>query len=742
MFNHSTRKALNLGNRPLFHCLRSYGTTHYNLLGDNSFTDRKLKVNVSDFVYNDFHASIKNKRAMKKETADALALALRGWAMERGAVNFAHWASPVRGPISLLKHDAFIDYDYKTMEPKVKFSGSRLFFNETDGSSFPNGGLRETHRAAAYLSWDKLSPPFVRGDTLYLPSAFISWHGDALDEKTPLLRSQESINTAAMRLLRHLGDNEATGVVCNNGWEQEFYLIDREHYLARPDLMACGRTLIGTNPPRGQQTDMNYFARVPQRVKACLEGIQKELHSAGVNLMVYHSEVGPSQYEFSPLFSLVNASADGNLLSMDLLQEYAYQHDLVALFHEKPFANVNGSGKHCNWGMNIENTGQNLFVPGKTPEEQRTFITFTSCLFRALKKHGDLIRTSVSSAGNDHRLGAQEAPPAIVSLYTGDGLEAHVHKIIAGKSELEGYGTEDKIINFGSGAVQPITATSEDRNRTAPFPHCGNRWEFRAVGSDQHTGFPLAMVHAAMAESMDVLADELDKGTPLKDAVRDMLAENVDIMFNGDGYSKEWQENIAPSRGLPNLRSTADALATFGSDKNKELLKNTGVFQPHEVEARRAVLYDKYTATILIEANCLVNMMQTGVESACMNDLRIYENTPLYHEREALYRSLFRSTKVLSEEIQAFPEEADFNTQARFCADLILPLMQKVRNKADEAERMVDTQLWPYPTYADMLFRAVRKTGAEEKAPNQKPTQQGVLFHQDKLKKDNFKQFV
>lgn len=716
MFTTRFSKMSHLGSRTLFHGLRSYGNTHYNSLGDNAFTDPKLKASVSPAVYDEFHQSIKQERAMSKKSADALAFSLRGWAMERGAVNFAHWASPVRGPISLLKHDAFIDYDYSTMEPQVKFSGSRLFFNETDGSSFPNGGLRETHCAAAYLSWDKLSHPFIRGDTLYLPSAFISWHGDALDEKIPLLRSQAAVSKAATRILHHLGETEATGVVCNNGWEQEFYLVDRDHYLARPDLMACGRTLIGADPPRGQQTDLNYFSRVPQRVKSCIEQVQKELHSAGVNLMVYHSEVGPSQYEFCPLFGLANASADGNVLAMDMLQEYAYQHGLVALFHEKPFAGVNGSGKHCNWGMNVEDTGRNLFVPGKTEEEQRSFITFVACLFRAVNLHQDLIRTSVASAGNDHRLGAQEAPPAIISLYMGKGLGDHIDDIIAGNTSLAGYGCEDKIISFGSGNIQPIVASIEDRNRTAPFPFCGNRFEFRAVGSDQHTGFPLAMIQTAISESMNILADEIDNGVPLDDAVRGMLKDNIDIMFNGDGYSKEWQEQIAPGRGLKMLRTTPDALATFASPKNKDLFEKTGVFQRHEVDARAEILYEKYCATILIEAQCLIQMMQTGVEPACLNDLRSYERTPMHSERASLYQSIFSNTAALVAKIAAYPEDSDFNTKARFCIDSILPLMTKVRANADEAEKVVDSHLWPYPTYQEMLYRSVQKPSAEESA--------------------------
>merc|ERR1719397_1216445 len=556
-----------------------------------------------------------------------------------------------------------IDLDWTSEEATKPFIATlpheRLFFNETDGSSFPNGGLRATHTAAAYLSWDKTSSPFVRGDTLYIPSAFITWNGDALDEKTPLLRSQEAVNKAALRVLHHLGDTDANGVDSNNGWEQEFYIVDREHYLQRPDLIACGRTLIGSNPPRGQQTDCNYFSRVPLRIKHCFEEVQKILHKSGVNMMVYHSEVGPSQYELSPIFSLTNSSADTNVLAMDVLQEVAYENGLVVLYHEKPFANVNGSGKHCNWSLSVKNSGRNLFEPGKTIADQRSFITFTSCLLRAVNRHGNLIRIGASSAGNDHRLGAQEAPPGIISLYLGEGLGNRIESIISGKSDLEGYGAVDKVIHFGSSSVQPIKGSAEDRNRTAPFPFCGNRFELRAVGSGQHIGLALTFVHAAITESLDYVADELDKGIPLKEVVRDVLKNNIKAMFNGNSYSKEWQDEEAPKRGIISYPSSVEAIHTLTDPKNIDLHAKTGIFKPQEVHARQTIMYENYIETILIEANCLVNMLNTGVIPVCLKDLKTYENTILYEERKEILTSLMQMTRKLMSQIESFPAESE-----------------------------------------------------------------------------------
>ena len=505
--------------------------------------------------------------------------------------------------------------------------------------------------------------------------------------------------------MKHLGDAEATGVTCSVGWEQEFFLIDHDHFKARPDLVACGRSLFGAQPPRGQQTDANYFSRMSPRVKLVLEEAQERLFKCGVNLVIYHNEVAPSQHECSPIFTFSQVSVDQNILAMDILDEAALNHGLVALFHEKPFAGLNGSGKHSNWGVNARGTGRNLFVPGKTVEHQRSFIAFVACLLRAVKLHGDVIRAAVSSAGNDHRLGAQEAPPAIISLYLGENLGAHVQSIIDGKAELEGYGTDEKTISFGTRSVVHIPAAAEDRNRTAPFPFCGNRFELRAVGSDQNFAFAIAMVQAAFAESLDYLATKLDHGTDLTSAVREILSDNISAMFNGDGYSSEWQDKLAPARGLPNLKTTVDALEVFASDKNKEFLSRMGVFTPQEVEARQSILFSKYAEVILMEANCLMNICNNGILPACARDLASYHGMErLAGDRAAIYESLSSELAVLSNLVDAAPHNDGEHKLARYCVDVIKPQMEVLRVFIDGAERKVSKDIWPYPTYHDILF--------------------------------------
>ena len=416
---------------------------------------------------------------MEKEDANALAQCIREWAQSKGCIGYSHWFSPMRGPIHGEKLETFVAVDFATDRLIVNLTGSELFQTETDGSSFPNGGLRETHQAAAYIGWDTGSPPFVYRQTLYIPSAFVSWSGEALDQKTPLLRANLAVNEQSVRLLRHLGDENTKEVVCNIGWEQEFFLITREMYFARPDLVATGRTLMGAPPLNGQELSTHYFSRLPLQVNRFMAEAREKMWELGILINCTHNEVAPSQHEISPIFSLANLAADTNVLAMDVLRDLAFEHGFAILFHEKPFAGINGSGKHNNWGLNT-NTGANLFVPGKTEHEKRRFIAFVTALLRGVNKHGDLLRCGVSTAGNDHRLGAQEAPPAIITLYLGEALEQHVKQVADG-GPITAYGTQHKQIEI-SAPVADIKATPEDRNRTAPFPWCGNRFEFRAVG--------------------------------------------------------------------------------------------------------------------------------------------------------------------------------------------------------------------------------------------------------------------
>jgi glutamine synthetase len=613
--------------------------------------------------------------------------------------------SPVRGGNGV-KYDMFVDYDWGgegTLNGTLKdvqITNPDLFFNETDGSSFPNGDMRQTHRAAAFMNWDRVSPPFVRDGCLYLPAAFVTHNGYALDEKTPLLRSEAAINKNGLRLQKLLGDDDSTAVVANVGWEQEFFAVDRDQYLQRPDLMATGRMLVGAQPPRGQQTDFNYFNRMQPRVRAFMDELTEELLTLGMPVSVFHNEVAPSQYEFSPIFKLTNVATDENTLAMEVMEDLAVKHNLAILFHEKPFGGVNGSGKHNNWGLNTD-SGRNLFVPGKTDKDQASFIAMVACLARTLHVHGDVIRVGVATAGNDHRLGAQEAPPAIISLYTGDSMESHLQSVVDG-GELHGYGQEQMSLEFGSKNVGSLRVPVEDRNRTAPFPFCGNRFEFRAVGSSQNCGYPLAIVNTAMAESMGILADAIEGGKSPRDAVADMLKEHWQVIFNGNGYSDEWPVEAA-KRGLPNLRNTVDAVETLTASKNEKLFESQGVFSPTELKARQEIQFEKYTNDLTIEANCLINMLETGILPACAKDLQVFAGSSLGSKRAALYGELEAASDKLTDLYMDLPD-GDAGTQARYCVNVIKPQMEVVRELSDTAERLVSAELWPYPKYSEILY--------------------------------------
>ena len=468
-------------------------------INSNVLDDAILKKLIDPDVYYEFARCRATGLSMDRYSRDELAKSIREWAQSKGCIGYSHWFSPMRGPIHGEKLETFVGVDFETDRLVINLSGRELFQTETDGSSFPNGGLRETHEAAAYIGWDTNSPPFVYRQTLYIPSAFVSWNGEALDQKTPLLRANLAVNEQSVRLLHHLGETELTEVVCNVGWEQEFFLVDRDKYLRRPDLVATGRTLVGATPFRGQEQSTSYFSKLSPRVNRYVAEAREKMWELGISIHCTHNEVAPAQHEISPIFNLANLAADTNVLAMDVLRDLAFDHGFAVLFHEKPFAGINGNGKHNNWGLNTD-AGANLFVPGDTEYENRRFVAFVAALLRGVNKHGDLLRCGVSTAGNDHRLGAQEAPPAIITLHVGKILEAHL-KAAANGGPIAGYGMEAKEIPV-SAPVADIRANLEDRNRTAPFPWCGNRFEFRAVGGNQHIAFPLTMVNAAFADSL------------------------------------------------------------------------------------------------------------------------------------------------------------------------------------------------------------------------------------------------
>jgi glutamine synthetase len=674
--------------------------------GNLLLDDHKLAAAIGPDVWATFKDARESGAAVDKKTANSVADALKDFAFAHGAVNYAHWFSPIRTDgnqaLNGIKHDSFIDLDFGSPEiikPIVEdFSGAKLFFNETDGSSFPNGGLRDTHTAAAYMSWDRTSPPFIKGDTLYIPASFIAWTGAALDEKTPLLRSQNAIDQEGLRLLRHLGDQNTEKVVSNVGWEQEFFIVDRAMWLERPDLIASGRTLLGQQPPRGQQSSANYFSRLAPRIKALMDDWCNAQIEVGICSAVFHNEVAPGQHEQSPVFSLTNVAADQNILAMELLNDIAAEHDLVPLFHEKPFAGINGSGKHANWGLNTD-TGKNLFAPGKTSETQADFTTFTTALAHAITQHGDILRCGIATAGNDHRLGAQEAPPAILSLYTGYDIAAAFKSVAFDGAALDCYGAPPTMIKSGTPNVADIAGAPEDRNRTAPIPFCGNRFEFRAVGSSQNIAFPLAVLNTAVADGCARISDKIEAGSAPRDAVAAVLADNWHGIFNGDGYSEEWQIEAA-ERGLLNLKTTPEAWATFDAPKNKSLFEKFGVLSEAEVIARKNVALDSYSMTIEIEGGALLKMLDTAVMPALAKDLENYKAFDAGVDREGLYSEVASGTNALRIALQGIPEGEQ--AAADYCMSTLKPAMEAVRVSTDQAENLCEN--WPYPSYQDLVF--------------------------------------
>merc|ERR1719210_3243682 len=529
------------------------------------FDDKTMKSHLPSAVYTRFKEGLVTGAPTSEEDMKAIAEAIFGWARTLGAVSFAHWFFPMRGgggavggACGAFKMDTLIDLDWSSKEATKPFEAvlpaERLFFGETDGSSFPNGGLRATHTAAAFTTWDRSSPCFIMDKVLRIPCSFVTHLGACIDDKTPLLRSNDAVNREGLRLLKAVNiGTDAKQIHSFLGWEQEFFVIKADLYRARPDLVNCGRTLIGALPTRNQQADLNYFAPVPEAVHALLFNIQGTMLKLGVPMAVVHNEVAPAQHEMSPVYCQATFSSDNNVLFMEVCMKEAEKLGLVVLFHEKPFAGINGSGKHNNWSVGTD-TGLNFFYPGKTDPARELFVTGIACLAHGLKQHNELVRCAVAHAGNDHRLGAQEAPPAIISLYPGTGFEAHVDAIISG-GPLLGYGSEKIAVDPGAASAMPAVCGVEDRNRTAPFPFCGNRFEFRAVGSSQNCSFPIAVCNTIMASGMAALSSLIEAGMSHRAAVAKMFAENRHVIFTGNGYSSQWPLEAA-RRGLPNLSTT------------------------------------------------------------------------------------------------------------------------------------------------------------------------------------------
>jgi len=683
---------------------------------------------MSDRLPRDVHARFKDAIVSGAATSEKdqmiIAGAILKWARELGAVSFAHWFFPMRGgagapggAIGALKMDTLIDLDWSSNEATKPFGVAlpfeRLFVGETDGSSFPNGGLRATHTAAAFTTWDRSSPCFVSDKILRIPCSFVTHLGAAIDDKTPLLRSTDAVNKQGLRLLRAINIGaDAKAIHSFLGWEQEFFVITAEHYRARPDLVACGRTLIGKLPSRNQQGELNYFAPPPSAVQLLMSNIQVEMLRIGVPMAVMHNEVAPAQHEMSPVYCQASFSCDNNVMFMEVAAKEAAKLGLAVLFHEKPFAGINGSGKHNNWSIGTD-TGMNFFYPGKTDKARELFVTAIASLAYGLCQHNELVRCAVASAGNDHRLGAQEAPPAIISLYPGTGFETHVDAVIAG-GPLLGYGAEKTAVDPRAASAMPVATGIEDRNRTAPFPFCGNRFEFRAVGSTQNCSFPIAVCNTVMAAGMAHISSLIEGGLSHRDAVAKVFKENRHIIFTGNGYSSEWPAE-AEKRGLPNLTTTPLAAATFNSPKNKAVFKEMGIFSPEECDARAEVMFETYVTTLSIEVQTLIRMVECGILPACMLDLRNYEALPaLAGDRQKVYSSIKTESDKLAKMMAALP--SGLTAQASYLCDKVKPQMSEVRNLVDKAEGLLERGLYPYPTYEAMVYGDLAGAGSRAAA--------------------------
>ncbi|MCS6965149.1 MAG: glutamine synthetase III [Candidatus Kapabacteria bacterium] len=690
----------------------------------NVFTIELMQQRLSKPVFRSLLATIHEGRQLDPSIADTVALAMKEWALERGATHYAHWFQPLTGSTAE-KHESFITPNAGG-GAIAEFSGKDLIQGEPDASSFPSGGLRETFEARGYTAWDPTSPAFImehpNGATLCIPSVFASWTGDALDYKIPLLRSVETLNRQALRILRLFGDQRVSKVYATAGSEQEYFLVDEEFYFRRPDLFLCGRTLFGARPPRGQELQDHYFGSIPERVLSFMSDVEYQLYKIGVPVKTRHNEVAPGQYEIAPLYEHCNVSADHQQLIMQVLRNTARKYGMVCLLHEKPFAGINGSGKHTNWSLATD-TGVNLLDPGETPHENMLFLFFCTAVLKAVDAHQDLLRISVASAGNDHRLGGHEAPPAVISVFLGEQL-TEIFELL-GKESLRRRRSSGGLLGLGIPVLPPLPRHGGDRNRTSPFAFTGNKFEFRAVGASQNIAFPLTVLNTIVAWAIDEMATELEqwleRGASLEEALRNVLWQTFQrhrrIVFNGDNYSPAWLQE-AQRRGLLNLTNAVDAIERLTDPKNRELFARYGVLNDRELEARQQVLFDQYSKTTVIEAETAAWIAQTMVFPAAAANIRELAESAqalralkvpcssiprLLCEIAAAADELDARIAELQSALQQMP--TDGSTQrAAYARDTILPRLEALRPVVDELERLVADQHWMLPSYREMLF--------------------------------------
>ena len=677
-----------------------------------AFSDDVMKELIPKSIYKAFHESLDNGEELSKECATVIANAMKIWALENGATHFTHWFMPMTG-LTAEKHDAFLEPD--GCKAVLEFSGKTLRKGEPDASSFPSGGLRATFEARGYTAWDCTSPAFVKDGSLYIPTLFCSYTGEALDKKTPLLRSCDALSKAACRLLPLLGEKGITKVTASVGAEQEYFLVDDKYYQERMDLKLTGRTLFGAMAPKGQELEDHYFGSLKRKVSAFMKDLDHELWKYGIPSKTKHNEVAPAQHEVACVYSKVNITTDNNHLLMQIMQDIAKKHGLRCLLHEKPFAGVNGSGKHDNWSV-ITNTGINLFNPGANPAENKPFIATLACTIKAVDDYADLLRMSIASAGNDHRLGANEAPPAIISMFLGEELDALLAEICEGKKT-----SKSDAARFATGVsvVPTFSKDNTDRNRTSPFAFTGNKFEFRAVGSSQSVAGPNTILNAILADAMEKMADEIESGKSFEDVVKEFVLAHKRIIFNGDGYSAEWEEEAA-KRGLPNNKNTVDALKCLKEEKNLEMLDRLGVYSRVELGSRYEILLENYIKTIQVEGLTALKMAKSQIYPAVCDYLSKVSSEGISAKEAGLdvdflvddANALAKLVKTMKEQMTtletniaaAQASEEEIFEQAVAWRDDVFAMMQALRETVDQLEESIDAEYWPMPTYLDLLF--------------------------------------
>ena len=688
------------------------------IFGSLVFNEHVMKERLPAETYAALKRTIEEGRSLDRSIANVVANAMKDWAIEKGATHFTHWFQPMTG-VTAEKHEGFL-YPQKDGSVIMRFSGKELIRGEPDASSFPSGGLRATFEARGYTAWDATSFAFIKDRTLCIPTAFCSYGGEALDKKTPLLRSMELLNKQALRILRLFGDTQTIRVNTTVGPEQEYFLIDKKLYEKRRDLIYCGRTLFGAKPPKGQELDDHYFGSLKDRVSDFMHDLDEELWKLGIFAKTEHNEVAPAQHELAPIFTTTNIATDHNQLTMEMMRKVAGRHGLVCLLHEKPFAGVNGSGKHNNWSISTDR-GVNLLEPGDSPSENAQFLLFLAAVIKGVDEYQDLLRVSVASAGNDHRLGANEAPPAIVSMFVGDDLMEVLNAIETGSPS----GHKDKVeMRIGVHTLPRFTRDTTDRNRTSPFAFTGNKFEFRMVGSSQSIADCNTMLNTIVAEELSQFADQLegaeDFESALNELVRKTITDHKRIIFNGNNYSDEWVAE-AQERGLLNLKSTVEALPYLVKEKNIELFTKNKIFTETELRSRYEIMLEEYSKTINIEALTMVDMVKKDIIPACLKYQEFLVDTVLKKRQlsigvssaaeedligkiSSLTGCLYNKVSQLENSLLAAKEYEDSKSQAVFYRETIFASMQELRAVADELEGLVSKEYWPYPNYGELLF--------------------------------------